>query len=243
MKLVTLNTWGIHKPYRKRTSLICSEMIQLEPDIVCLQEVFSPEQENLIKQNTSLAHSHHVHAAGLVILSKEPFLETRELKYKTVSERDKNDRRAIFVKIHSGKKMLWIGNTHLAWKGADEDVRIGQTKELVDELERLGDLSIATGDFNAGPHSPSIKQLKDIGFIDIFDSLHPGNEMFTWDNDRNHYLKTHSVIFPNRRIDLILASKELFRKIKIKSCELVFTKSDLEGNLPSDHFGVMTEFN
>ena len=242
MKLVTLNTWGIHEPYLKRISLIRSELIQLEPDLACLQEVFGPEQENLIKRGTSFAYSHHVQAAGLVILSKKPFLETCELKYKTVSQMDHNDRRAIFVKIRFGKERLWIGNTHLAWKGADEDVRVGQIKELADELRKLGDWLVVTGDFNAGSGSPSIEKLKQAGFVDLFDTFHAGEKIYTWDNDQNPYLKTHSVIFPNRRIDLILASRELAVKIKMKSCKLVFTKPDSEGNLPSDHFGVIAEF-
>jgi len=242
MKIVTLNTWGIHEPYQKRTSLIAAELSRLNPDLVCLQEVFSADQENKIKQNLPIPYSHHAHTAGLVILSKQPFLKTAELKYKTFSQMDSNDRRAIFTKVCFGGKTLWIGNTHLAWKGADENVRTGQTRELADQLQKLGDLSIAIGDFNAGPNSPSVEQIKFAGFIDIFDSLHPGKKIYSWDNDRNHYLKTHSAMFPNRRIDLILASKKLFQNIKLKSCELAFTAKDAEGNLPSDHFGVMAEF-
>ena len=243
MKLITLNTWGIHKPYEKRLLLLQKELLKLNADAVCLQEVFSPDQENRIKQNTPFIYSYHVHTAGLVILLKKPFLEARELKYKSISKMDLNDRRAIFVKIDFGKEPLWVGNTHLAWKGADESTRVGQTEELAHALKQLGNFSIIAGDFNAGPDSPSAQQLKQAGFIDLFDSLHPGKEVYTWDNNKNPYLKTHSVIFPNRRIDLILASKKLFQKIKIKSCDLAFTQMDSEGNLPSDHFGVVTEFN
>ena len=242
MKIVTLNTWGTNGPYEKRFELIGFELKQLNPDIVCLQEVFDARLEKLIKEKCGFKNSHVSYPAGLSILSNYSITETRELKYRALSQLETNDRRAIFSSVQANDDTIWVGNTHLAWKAEDDAVRFAQAKELLDEANPLEKFSILTGDFNCTSDTAPILQLKKSGFVDVFETLHPNEKGYTWDNDRNSYLKTPSVVFPNRRIDLILATKGLLRKLKPKVCELAFTKRDADGTLPSDHFGVFVEF-
>ena len=242
MKIVTLNTWGINEPYEKRIRLLTAELLRLNPDVACFQEVPNENAAERIQENFSFPHFFASYPAGLLILSKQPFGETLELKYQTVSTIDLNDRRAIFASVQFKNETVWIGNTHLAWKGADEATRVGQVSELASQAGKLGAFSILAGDFNCGPDSAPIAELKEEKFTDIFRLLNPKKEVFTWDNDRNPYLKKHATIFPNRRIDLIMASETLLKKFKAKSCEVVFTNKGEEENFPSDHFGVVAEF-
>ena len=241
MKIVTLNTWGTYGPYEKRFPLIISELQRIKADIVCLQEVFDTNLKDKIKTTCNFSYSHECHPAGLVILSTLPIEKKETYRYKTISPNETNDRRVIFTKVRSRALLLWIGNTHLSWKEADAETRFEQVNELLGCAKKLGGEIILTGDFNCTPDSKPIRKLKAASFIDIFEKLHPNENGFTWDNDRNPFLKTHSVLFPNRRIDLMLANKHFLRNSQPKTCELAFTQST-NAIFPSDHFGLLAEF-
>jgi endonuclease/exonuclease/phosphatase family metal-dependent hydrolase len=242
MKIITLNTWGTNGPHEKRFPLIESGIREENPDLVCLQEVFGAPLKDRLKKACGFGYSHESHPAGLVILSRFPIHEIKIYPYRTISPNEMNDRRIIFAQIELKGNLIWIGNTHLSWKPEDEAVRLSQMKELLEQVKALGTPQvILTGDFNCPPESNPILAAKMSGFLEIFGELNPEEDGFTWDNKRNPYLKTHSVELPDRRIDLVLMRKELLTIATPKTCELVFTEPDAEGNFPSDHFGLSAE--
>lgn len=242
MKIVTLNTWGTNGPFEKRFELIAGGLERIAPDIVCLQEVFEAALKNKIQERCGFPHGYETYPAGLVILSRFPFRKTKTHVYFAVSPYEKFDRRAIFTEIEIGGKSALLANTHLSWKAEDKATRLAQVKEFIAQISKFGRPAIATGDFNSTPESEAVEEMKNAGFVELFGHLQPKENGFTWDNARNPYLKTHSVIYPDRRIDLVMVRRELLPLLQPKSCELAFTKPDGEGVLPSDHFGVIAEF-
>ncbi len=244
MKIVTLNTWGKYGPYEKRFPLIVSELQKIKADVVCLQEVVDSELKDEIQASCHFHDFHECYPAGLLTFSNLPIEEKIIYRYKTISTNETNDRRVILTKTTAQNKTLWIVNTHLSWRAEDDPVRLEQMKELLQCITQLtwNENTILTGDFNCTPDSLPIKILKEAGFIDLFSKLYPTESGFTWDNERNPFLKTHSILFPDRRIDLILANQNFLHMFPLKKCELIFTKPAAGDIFPSDHFGVSAEF-
>ncbi len=242
MKIAMLNTWGKSGPYPIRFELILKEIHRVKPDILCLQEVFESELAERIKFETELQHVHAFHEVGLVILGRLPFDCVMFDKYKAKSPLEDYSRGYLSAQQTSNGQKFWVGNTHLSWKAEDAESRTKQILELLDVVQSLNAPCILTGDFNTTPDSEPIAKLKNAGFVDLCEMLRPNQTLFTWDNKRNPYLKTHTVIFPNRRIDLLMASKSFVSHYIPSSYELCFNYPDTEGNFPSDHFGVVAEF-
>ncbi len=255
MRIVSLNTWGRNGSYETRRDLIVSEVNAQAVDFLCLQEVFDSDLRDVIKKTCGFDFSFECHPAGLVILSRFPIQEQKMLTYKTISTNEKNDRRVIFIKTRIKNDSVWIGNTHLSWRPEDDEIRIGQVNELVEVAQTLDAHVILAGDFNCTTECKPIALLKKAGFLDVYANLDPKKDGFTWDNARNPYLKTHAVIFPDRRIDLILVKTKGsgfhgfsnvgaygYTPLLPRSCNLCFTKPNGEDVFPSDHFGVMVEW-
>ncbi|MBI4387964.1 MAG: endonuclease/exonuclease/phosphatase family protein [Candidatus Omnitrophica bacterium] len=243
MKIITLNTWGKYGPYEKRFPLIVSELQKIKADVICLQEVVDAELKDKIQAFCHFRDFHECYPAGLLTFSDLPIEEKIIYRYKTISTNETNDRQVVLIKTTVQNKTLWIANTHLSWRVEDEPIRLEQVKELLQCITQLtwNENTILTGDFNCTSDSAPIQKLKEAGLVDIFEKLHPKENGFTWDNDRNPFLKTHSVLFPNRRIDLMLANQHFLKNFSIKTCELAFTQPTDE-TFPSDHFGGCAEF-
>jgi len=242
MKIITFNTWGKNGPYPIRFELILKELHRIKPDIACLQEVFDSELVEKIKTETELQHAHTFYEAGLAILSCLPFDYVMLDSYKTKSPLENYPRGFLSAQRTSGNKPFWIANTHLSWKSEDEQTRVKQAAELTDIVLTFEAPGILAGDFNAAADTEPISKLKNAGFVDLCSMLRPNQTLFTWDNKRNPYLKQHSVVFPNRRIDLLMPSKSFISHYIPTSYDICFNYPDPEGNFPSDHFGIIAEF-
>lgn len=240
MRIATLNTWARKGPYEERFPLILKELNRIKPDIICLQEVFDEELPKQIKLAMQYLYSYESFPAGLVIISKFPIRKSKTLTYDYLSSIDDNDRRAIFSEISVNNRAILVGNTHWPWKPEDDKVRFKNAKELLYYLKSVPHPIFLAGDFNTSSESDAISILKESGFQDLFLIQNPDTDGFTWDNTRNPYLQTHSVNFPDRRIDLVLG-KNYENRFQMKRAELVFSESDNAGTFPSDHFGVLVE--
>lgn len=241
MKLLTLNTWGKYGPYEKRFPVLVRECQKEKPDFIGLQEVIDSELSILIQTECSLPYAYPLFRAGLLILSRYPLTFCQSHLYKTQSPHEADSRHVIFAKITLERGAFWLANTHLSWRPEDDEIRTGQAKEMMNILERLDAPAIAVGDFNCTAASHSIQTMLQGNFTDVYRALNPVRNGFTWDNDHNYYLKTHSMMFPNRRIDFILADRRFSRWFQIRKSELCFNESSGEV-LASDHFGVTLEF-
>ena len=238
--MVTLNTWGHDGPYQKRWNFFLEELKTLNPDVVCLQEVFEPTLTEQIKKTLNFPYSVASTEAGLAMITRFTVLSEKVVNYKTASPIESYNRRAVIVTLRAGTKKITFANTHLAWKPEDEATRLGQVQELLRAVKKEKDPAILAGDFNDTPESAPVQEVKRSGYHDLYGSLHPNEAGLTWDN-RNPFIQTHAVKLPDRRIDFIFAQERLLTTSPSKICSVVFNHPNSAGVYPSDHYGLFAE--
>ncbi len=237
MKVLTLNSWGVSGP-PERLHVLLEAIRAAEAAIVCLQEAVQPE----LLEPLPYPHRAHSPEAGLAILSHFPILSQRHPIYSVVSPHEPYRRQALLAEVELPAGLLWVVNTHLAWKAADEASRQAQVEELLALVHPLRNRVLLAGDFNAEPHHAPIAKIVEGGFVDLFAHLHPGSGGgVTWDN-RNPYIQSHTVKFPDRRIDYLFLHGETLPWLMPESCEVVCQKPNPQGFFPSDHYGVLAAF-
>ncbi|MCM8795060.1 MAG: endonuclease/exonuclease/phosphatase family protein [Candidatus Omnitrophica bacterium] len=236
LKIVTFNTWGAYGPAERQPVLL--EAIQeLDADILCLQEV----TDTSLFENLRYPACLHAPVSWLAILSRLPVLRYRHELYKTVSPLEGTPRGILLAEIQAGPSSFWIATTHLAWKAEDEPSRTAQTKELLDLVAPFRDRVLLSGDFNAPAGERPVREILQAGFSDLYSQFHPLDPGITWDN-RNPFIQSHSVRFPDRRIDYLFLHKNAAGLLPPTRCEVVCRAPAANGLHPSDHYGVMAYF-
>ena len=233
MRVLTFNTWGSYGPAARRPVLL-QAIRALKAEILCLQEVVD---RSLLK-DLSYPTEIWAQTGGLAILSRLPLITHLEITFKTCSPLESFPRQTLFVQLKHESLSLWVGTTHLAWKAEDEATRLAQVEELLDHASRLPDPLLLSGDFNATPYSAPIRKIVGEGFLDLFVALHPDDSGITWDN-RNPFIQSHSVIFPDRRIDYLFLRESGKSLLPPIDCEVVCRTPMDEELYPSDHYGVL----
>lgn len=122
---------------------------------------------------------------------------------------------------------------------------------FIEETVPEGAPVILMGDFNAEVVSPEIQQIIEAGFIDTYALMNPDDPGYTWDPERNqniidYYIPIRDTMsvadqidyFAQYRIDLIFIGGSLTAEDVLES-GLVLDEM-VDGQHPSDHFGVMT---
>jgi endonuclease/exonuclease/phosphatase family metal-dependent hydrolase len=236
MKILTLNTWGTRGPV-ERQAVLLEAIRSLKADILCLQEISDPK----ILDSLPYPHRVHVPDSWLALLSRFPVTSQRFITYQTISRLEPYRRQALLTELKVGLDILTIVNTHLAWQAADESTRLMQVEELLETIAPLGDRILLSGDFNASPETEVIRRIRESGFVDLFAQFHPRDPGITWDN-RNPFIQSHSVKFPDRRIDYLVLHEKAGEWAQATHCEVVCQAPTPEGIYPSDHYGVLGPF-
>ncbi|MFH1208910.1 MAG: endonuclease/exonuclease/phosphatase family protein [Candidatus Omnitrophota bacterium] len=246
MKILTLNTWQERGPWRDRWELILKGLKEYDADIVGLQEVFNMDWAREIHKRSGYPYlavsGEH---SGLIFLSKFKPVEQECLVMKTKSPTEDYLRYVFYIQVDTGEEKVALFNTHLSWKADENEIRLKQTLELETFAQKKsGDLPVALmGDLNAGPDTPSVTHLREmLKWCDTFSAKNPGESGLTWDY-RNPYAEAEREKMAERRIDYIFIREKTGLFKKIRSSRIVFNRPSGEGVYPSDHFGVMTEFN
>ena len=208
---------------------------RLKAEILCLQEAAIPGLLESLDYPTCLTAPE----TGLAILSRFPAAEHRPVLYRTVSPLEEAPRGCLLAKLQIGSSDLWVGTTHLSWKAEDGASRLGQMEELIELTRPWKDRLALAGDFNSVETDKPLRRLKEAGFADLFGQLHPEDPGITWDN-QNPFIQSHSVRFPDRRIDLIFVHEETLRGLACRACAVACHHPDAEGIYPSDHYGVLS---
>jgi len=235
MKVLTLNAWGAYGPPERRP-VLREAILRVDADLLLLQEANVP---GLLE---SLPYPARLHSpeTGLAILSRFPLLSRREVRYRTLSALEPHlIRGALIAEMDAGSFRFQAVTTHLAWKGDDGVTRLAQVEELLELTTALADPVLIGGDFNAPPGDPPARKMFSGGFTDLYARLSPGDAGITWDN-RNPFIQSHSVQFPDRRIDYLFL-RDRASKLTPTHCEVVCRIPT--GSLhPSDHYGVLARF-
>lgn len=164
-RIATLNLGLNQKCWESRRELIATQLKDLDPDTLCLNEIHLPAQTGrwlqravklsgigyaLLQQCKAGADSRR-EAEGM--LTRLPLVETANLDYQSYNCV------ALAARFEVAGRSLDIYVTHLIAARVQDRVRQYQVAQLLDWIRTRddADYSVICGDFNAAPDQPSIQ--------------------------------------------------------------------------------------
>ncbi len=262
LKCLTFNTWGIRiMPHQKlRLRAISTTLQERKEDIVCLQEVWSAKDRELI-----VAQNHHSYpysfyfasngvGSGLLTLSKHPIIETAFIQFRARGRADRvyyGDYIAgkgiglTCIKTPSG--ILDLYNTHTVAQ-YDSDHRDEfrahrrsqhyQITQFIQEHTTTNPV-ILLGDFNMRPDQPNYTLITTLANVsDSYSTVNPDDGGYTLSTENPFHDS------PDLRLDYIF--KQNGKEIILEPIESQVTMKYLPFTARriaySDHFGVSTTF-
>lgn len=188
MRIVTWNLWWRFGPWENRQPLIVSELQKLDPDIVCLQEVWADDgvdqavqladalEFDLVRTTTAGGDPQ---SFGNAILSRFPLERAGQQALPAVGG-GPGHRSVVAARAQVGERSQLVVNTHLEWRYTESALRQRQLSVIVEFIKSLRaaagdpvsgagsadsrsepdpDAVILAGDFNAVPESQEIRRL------------------------------------------------------------------------------------
>lgn len=225
-----------HGPWPRRRRVIEEAARAADVDLLALQAVRRHKDvEGGLDQGTQLADSlgleHRLFRPayrrddgsedGVALLSKRPLVgfEARELSTREGTE-DPWPRVVLRTQV-SASITISVVNAHLSWvPEQNEDNAV----ELVAFLEEHEGPTLVVGDFNATPDAPSLRRLRDAGYLDVWRRLRPGDSGFTFES--------HA---PDKRIDYVLVTVDLASRLE----QIHVVAGGEDGSRGSDHLGLV----
>jgi endonuclease/exonuclease/phosphatase family metal-dependent hydrolase len=254
LRVMSWNLWWRFGPFERRQPLILDTLRRVDPDVLCLQEVWEEQVEGF-------AHElglHHVYASrferedgfrfGNAILSRWPIArsEWRPLP----APDDRNELRTVlFAEVDGPRGPLQAFCTHLNWRFDHSHIRQDQVRTVCDLVASLRPRTfppILCGDMNAVPDSEEIRMLtgrtttpvEGLSFHDAWEAAGDGGPGITWSND-NPFASLD--LEPNRRIDYVLVGwPKQGGAGHVTSCRVEGTDL-VDGVAPSDYYAVVAE--
>jgi endonuclease/exonuclease/phosphatase family metal-dependent hydrolase len=244
LSLLTFNIWFDSEQWPVRFELILDQIREIDPDIIGLQEVIQRASlDNQAKQLAdSLGYYYYFDSVdsegqdqrfGNAILSRYPIEETN---FRALVPLDAY-RKAVHARVRIDDNIVDVYNTHLHNPGDATQTRIDQINDLHDFIEETStsDLIFVTGDFNANPDWEEMDLMYE-QFRDIYPIFYD-----------NHLEPEHSTLnyhlgHAQRRIDYIFFDKDSESFLTPLSADIVLDEPNENDLYPSDHFGVLAEF-
>ncbi len=150
------------------------------PDIVVLQEVSrgwlvtsGVDEAMWLSQRLGMPYVFGANSGdglwGNAILTRAPILDTASERY-TITQNLKRSVTGVEIATQAGN--LWVFGTHLDNPGDAGEIRLAQTRQLVEFVEGRSP-ALILGDLNSDPGDPVLKELQTAGFTDPGSSLLP----------------------------------------------------------------------
>lgn len=255
IKVATINLHNHADQWRKRRHLLVSQLLDAEPDLISLQELYFPIRQGqwLRNQiNVRLAQSgkrpyrlilsrrKHLIAGyyeGIGLLTKLPvrYKDTLNLGYRgRVALR-------INVELPSRQTMDFV-SVHLHHHVPDDEIRNEQVLRLTGWLNHQGHvpLQVVAGDFNEIPKGLAIQRMKQ-GFRSAYELAHGQEPLATYPTALSlHSDDQVSMETPlsAKCLDYIFVSPS----IQVKEAALFCDKHSVDDPYlyPSDHVGILS---
>ncbi|CAH1390266.1 unnamed protein product [Nezara viridula] len=173
-----------------RSKLILAEILTVNPDVLCLQEVegnhiptFYKTLERYGYQGVTKMKTGYK-PDGLAIFFKVPLiklveLETVEFKQPAVIQLATRDNVGLIAKLEKNGKKFLVANTHLLYNPKRTEVRLAQLQIFLAEIDRIkrkdpdGLDILLMGDLNSTPHSPVLTLLNQGKLLSTYRPLPP----------------------------------------------------------------------
>jgi endonuclease/exonuclease/phosphatase family metal-dependent hydrolase len=234
---ISLLQWNVY--YKEDIRNIAKLLLEIKPDIICLQELTNGLQQQIPDADTyqyiaeQLGYTHHSVEIELAdadwkfgngIFTRFPITSQSTAWIQEPGGVDYEDEGRAYIEttLDIDGKHLTIGTTHMSYTHRFEptDKKAQETDKLLDIIHQKHEQFILTGDFNALPDSPTIsaisKLLKNAG---------PGVKQKTWTTkpfDYNGFVETEL----KWRLDYIFATPD----VNVVSSEIL--KTDYSDHLP-----------
>ena len=185
LRVATLNIRNLADRWDERLPLLLADMSALQPDVLGMQEVVYPlQQDRLIgAAGEGRYESFRAWAGrpeyGNAMLVRLPLADA-------ASDVERLDlglgRSALRMVVAVDDVRLLLAATHLHHVPEDEALRDDQARQLLDWLSGgpATDVQVVVGDFNAEPHEPAAGRMRDAGFQSAYAEANGAEPEVTW---------------------------------------------------------------
>ena len=185
LRIATLNIRNLADRWDERLPLLLADMSALQPDVLGLQEVVYPlQQDRLIgAAGEGRYESFRAWAGrpeyGNAMLVRQPHAAS-------VGDVERLDlglnRSALRLALGLEGRRVLVVVTHLHHVPADEAMRDDQARQLLDWLSAAppADAQVVVGDFNAEPSEPAVARIQAAGFQSSYAEANGVNPAVTW---------------------------------------------------------------
>ena len=238
LHVATVNIRNLADRWDERLPLLLADMAALQPDLLGLQEVVYPLQQDRLLGAAGAGRYEPLRGwagrpeYGNSLLVRAP-LEGRDLERIDLGLRRAAHRAT--VRLPGGSVVL-MTVTHLHDPGAEEQARDAQATELLAWLETApaSDAQIVVGDFNADPAEPTYARMTAAGFRSAHLEANGAEPAVTWPTGiQAPMIDTDG---PPECLDYIWVRGSA----AVESCRLAFDRPAAEDPTlyPSDHIGL-----
>jgi endonuclease/exonuclease/phosphatase family metal-dependent hydrolase len=240
LHVATLNIRNLADRWDERLGLLLADMSALQPDLLGLQEVVYPMQQDRLIGAAGEGRYETVRAwagrpeYGNSLLVRSPLapgdVDRLELGLNRSALRT-------VIRMASGRTVL-VAVTHLHHEVDGAMERDDQARQLIDWLDAAPatDVQIAMGDFNANPEEPAVGRIRAHGFRSAFAEANGGEPAVTWPSG----LQAPAIDTDGDPacLDYIWVRGGGH----VSSARLVFDRPDVDDAtlFPSDHVGIAT---
>jgi endonuclease/exonuclease/phosphatase family metal-dependent hydrolase len=235
--VATLNIRNLADRWPERLPLLLADMAALQPDVMGLQEVTYPAQQDRLIAAAGEARYECLRGwagrpeYGNTILVRAPLTPTETERIDL--GRDRCALRAV-VALPRGSRLLFVV-THLHHLTADETVRDEQVARLIAWLAAATtDGVVIVGDFNAEPDEPAYERMNRAGYRSAYFEANGHEPAVTWPSGIQ--APAPDTEGPGGCLDYIWLRSD----VRVGDARLVFDRPAVEdpGLFPSDHFGL-----
>ncbi|MFT7645474.1 MAG: endonuclease/exonuclease/phosphatase family metal-dependent hydrolase [Candidatus Poriferisodalaceae bacterium] len=261
MRVVTWNLWWRFGPWEARQAAIAQSLVAMNPDIVCLQEVWA--DENATDQAHILAGAlggfyvartpqrfFEGVSFGNAILSRWPILGTEVLDLAPIRD-GWGHRKVLHALVDAPHANVPVFCTHLAYRFDESALRQEQVTAVLKFIDRhrgdheTGHPPVLGADLNAVPTSDEIRlftgespaPVPGLVMVDAWPQRGDGPGV-TWTRDNPH---SADASWPERRIDYVMTGWPRPKPLgNVIACHLAGIEP-IDGVQPSDHYALVVD--
>jgi endonuclease/exonuclease/phosphatase family metal-dependent hydrolase len=235
LHVATLNLRNLADRWDERLPLLLADMAALQPDLMGLQEVVYPAQQDRLLGAAGAAYYRAIRGFagrpeyGNSILIREPLRATEPDRVDLGRERSAT---RVPLQLPEGARLVFAV-THLHHLVPDNAVRDEQARGVIEWLDGA-EATIVVGDFNADPAEPAYARMLGAGFRSAYAEANGAEPSVTWPSG----LQGPAIDDDGEPgcLDYIWVRGP----IRVVSARLAFDRPAVDdpGLYPSDHFGV-----
>ena len=184
LHVATMNILNLADRWEERLPLLLADMAALQPDLIGLNEVVYPMQQDRLLGAAGEGRYEAVRGwagrpeYGNSLLVKAPLEASDHERLDLGMTRSAHRVRLVLP----GRARLLFAVTHLHHLPDDHDARLSQVGRLLSWLDAAPahDAMIVVGDFNANPREPACAAMAAAGFASAYVTANGGDPPVTW---------------------------------------------------------------